>query len=491
MALSWPPTRHLANRSVLHASATPRSAMATASSSNPSAPRLPLEIIERIALHLPRAQCFRIAVALRLGRLRDLCVPGLCHGMYAASARGDTALLAAWMRSGFELAPAYASSGSGLDAASAAGHVHVLEWWLHNSDGIWTPPDDGADDEDDDEWWVAQDLSYEDDEGAYSNVHDQCTRAGCDEGGADDTNDDDDGLRLRVMPGVRGRVRCAPGDRRLRWSSRAMDGARTPAVLQWWLDSGLPLRYTTCALANATAAGRCDVLAWWRASPLELRYNQTVADRAPNSAVLDWWRDSGLRFECSPLTLQQAASTDVLDWWLASGLPLQYSNLTLDVVEDPAILAWWAASGLELRYSHRAIDRTAKPEVLERWFASGLELKYTTAAMDFVPNTALLQCWATSGLDLKYTTAAIDNASSPAILDWWVASGLELKYTAAVLNGYPAALRWWQTSPLPAKWTAQQLADAISECDRAEREGEEDERLNNDGEDEGHSNEVE
>ncbi|KAJ3166373.1 hypothetical protein HDU87_002204 [Geranomyces variabilis] len=102
---------------------------------------------------------------------------------------------------------------------------------------------------------------------------------------------------------------------------------------------------------------------------------------------------------------------------------------------------------------------TPKPEVLAWWFASGLELKYTTAAMDFAPNTALLQCWATSGLELKYTTAAIDNASSPEILDWW-------------------------TSSLPAKWTAQQLADAISECDRAEREEEEGEWLNNDGEDE-------
>jgi ankyrin repeat protein len=78
-------------------------------------------------------------------------------------------------------------------------------------------------------------------------------------------------------------------------------------VLEWWLKSGLKLKYTEHALILASKYGHVNVLDWWFKSGLPLKYDQHA---------LHWASRNG--------------HVNVLEWWKNSGLPLKYSNYALD-----------------------------------------------------------------------------------------------------------------------------------------------------------------
>ncbi|KAI9221911.1 hypothetical protein BC828DRAFT_397129 [Blastocladiella britannica] len=69
-----------------------------------------------------------------------------------------------------------------------------------------------------------------------------------------------------------------PGRVTFDYTHRAMDRARTPGALDWWMQSGLPLKYSTDALLHATWHCRTDVLAWWQQSGLPLKYSDDLFD---------------------------------------------------------------------------------------------------------------------------------------------------------------------------------------------------------------------
>ncbi|KAJ3160158.1 hypothetical protein HDU86_000994 [Geranomyces michiganensis] len=263
-----------------------------------------------------------------------------------------------------------------------------------------------------------------------------------------------------------------------RYTVDAMDNAQNALVLDWWINSGLELRYSGRSLNNASDRGRLDILNWWLSSGLELRYTSDAMDTALNARVLDWWLKSGLelRYTSDAMNnaldaVDNARNAEVLDWWINSGLELRYSERSLNKASDEGrldTLNWWLRSGLELRYTSDAMDTTQNRSVLNWWLRSGLELRYTSNAMDYARSTKVLDWWINSGLELRFSERSLNKASyegSLRILNWWLRSGLELKYTSDAMNDAQSVevLDWWINSGLELRYTERSLNKASDE----------------------------
>ncbi|PVF95292.1 hypothetical protein CPB86DRAFT_875775 [Serendipita vermifera] len=145
------------------------------------------------------------------------------------------------------------------------------------------------------------------------------------------------------------------------YDSRAMDAACMNGhvhVLQWWVDSQLPLKYTEGALEHASARGHIAVLDWWKQSNLPLKIGRVMelASGAGQVDVLEWWHRSGLDFKYDKVPLFQASCSgrvEALEWWAQSGLQMMYDSDALIGAtrhNKPEALEWWDRSGLPIQY---------------------------------------------------------------------------------------------------------------------------------------------
>ena len=185
-------------------------------------------------------------------------------------------------------------------------------------------------------------------------------------------------------------------------------------VFEWWLNSGLELKYSEQLLSTASHNGHVEVLQWWKDSGLPLKYDESTLDNASSNDHID-----------------------VLNWWINSELPLKYSESGINMASGNDcidVLNWWVSSGLPLKYSELAMSNACHSfigvDILNWWVNSGLPLKYNEDAMDsasMMSNINVLEWWKNSGLPLKYSELSSPDVNFQEISEWWKNSGLPLK----------------------------------------------------------------
>ncbi|KAI1277024.1 hypothetical protein F5Y07DRAFT_364882 [Xylaria sp. FL0933] len=207
-------------------------------------------------------------------------------------------------------------------------------------------------------------------------------------------------------------------------------------ILTWWNTSPsfLKKEYDAEALDNASRMGYVHVLDWWLRSGPPLKYTEAALESASKEGhllVLEWWKEAALKDDNivlkpgrSLLTAAQHGQTAVLRWWESSGIPVGYSEGVCKIASahgQTAVLdTWHELKGEKLSFDSQVLVAPTKQghiSVLEWWkqYARGEK-----AGGDGRTHR------------VEYKTCDIEEALEDAIGDprpirrWWARNGLNL-----------------------------------------------------------------
>ncbi|KAI1079936.1 flavoprotein [Whalleya microplaca] len=210
------------------------------------------------------------------------------------------------------------------------------------------------------------------------------------------------------------------------YDAEALDNASRMGyvhVLDWWLRSGLALKYTEAALESASAKGHLLVLEWWRdaarkqAAENDNHNNNHNSNHSTNQTL-------NLKPGRSLLTAAQHGQTAVLRWWETSGIPVAHAEGVCKIAsaygQTGVLELWRELKGDKLAFDANVLVAPTKQghvRVLEWWkqYARG-EHRVDDGRTHRV----------------EYKTCDIEEALEDAIGDprlvrrWWARNGLNL-----------------------------------------------------------------
>ncbi|KAJ5773090.1 Flavoprotein [Penicillium paradoxum] len=202
--------------------------------------------------------------------------------------------------------------------------------------------------------------------------------------------------------------RDAPALPNKEYMADAMDGASRAGlidVLDWWLHSGLPLRYSERALEAASAEGRVAVLEWWK----------TASENAPLHKPLP------LKVGKSVLLAAQSGRTASLAWWDASGIPYSHAENVARIASTHGhvhvLEFWYKLKGPKMIFDNQVLvgpTKNGHDHVLQWWKSCGMRVEFKTcdieeALEDADPSSGaegrVRRWWQRNGLNLGVGTS--------------------------------------------------------------------------------------
>lgn len=209
----------------------------------------------------------------------------------------------------------------------------------------------------------------------------------------------------------------------------------SPTILQWWKDCPAVIQkvYDEYAMDFASKAGFTEVLQWWLDSGLELKYTDRALENASlrgSIEVLEWWSTNNLKLAATSRELPLKIGRSI---WLAA----QYNR--------PQAIAWWERSGLPYAHEDRVptlASQFGHVEVLELWYSlKGSKMIFDNQVLVGPTKNgkaAVLEWWKEAsrkyGLRVEYKTCDIEEAMEDAVggdsegevREWWSRNGLNL-----------------------------------------------------------------